>query len=185
MKLGIDIDGCLNNFQEAMATIIKRDYGVVTPKNIYYMVEELNLSKEEFGKFWKKYNPELLDLMDIQPGSIENLKKLQGLGCNLNIITARDYSVATLTQEWLHKHQVPYDEIYFNGEKKHQVCNWQKINLMIEDNPEYAKALADSGVNVMLYSRPYNEDFKYEKVQIVNNWDEIYKIVYNEMLAKF
>lgn len=185
MKLGIDIDGCLNDFQTAMATIIKRDYGIETPKHIYYMVEELKLSKKETEDFWKKYNPELLSLAPVTSGAIENLEKLRTLGCSLNIITARDYSVASLTENWLYEQKIPYDKIYFCGEKKHQVCEWQNIKFMVEDNPEYAKALADSGISVALYSRPYNEGFVHDKVQIVKNWNDVYKMVYDEMLDQF
>lgn len=185
MKIGIDIDGCLNNFHAAMSSIIKRDYGIETPEEIYYMVEELNLDKDEWEAFWEKYNPELLDMMDVTPGAIEVLTKLRRIGCHLTIITARDYRVAELTIEWLKKHNVPYDEIYFTAEHKHEVCKWKRIKYMIEDNPAYAIKLAEAGIEVALYSRSYNKELKHDNINAVESWDDIYHRVFDEVIGKF
>jgi uncharacterized HAD superfamily protein len=185
LKLGIDIDGCLNDFQSIIAEMIKKEYGIEPDKRIYYIVDELNLSSEEAKRFWDKCHPESLKIMQATEGAKESLNKLKDLGCELNIITARNYGIADLTEKWLNEQEIPYDNIFFNGEKKHQVCNWKNINFMVEDNPDYVRGLADSGIEVALYPRPYNKDFYYKNTKKVNNWGEIYKMVFNKMLNDF
>ena len=47
----------------------------------------------------------------------------------------------------------------------------------IEDKPKNALVGLNYGLNVLLYDRPYNQDFSHPEITRVNNWEEIHKIV--------
>ena len=175
MNLGIDIDGCLNDFQKALAVVLKRDYNIEVAKEEYEMLRDINLDNmEQCRAFWEKYNPELFNLLNCECGASDVLKSFYELGINLNIATAREYHVAPLTEKWLNEHNIFYDNIFFNAGDKVDLCKWQNIPLMIEDKPYNAMALANNGIKVLLFSRPYNLTIKHENITRVNNWDQVY-----------
>lgn len=185
MRIAVDIDGCLNRMPEAIVEVIKREYNIEVPNNIYYIMDTLNFTKEQLDEFWIRHNDEFLNMMDVIPEANENLHKLKQLGCNIVIVTARNYNVAEQTENWLWKHKVLYDDIYFKADPKHDVCLWKNINFMVEDNADYALALAKNNIEVALCDWPYNKDVKHDLITRVKSWGEIYKIVYNKVLNDF
>ena len=47
----------------------------------------------------------------------------------------------------------------------------------VEDKPKNALAGLNYGLTVLLYDRPYNQDFNHPEITRVNNWQDIHKIV--------
>ncbi|MEI7558108.1 MAG: hypothetical protein WCJ45_04755 [bacterium] len=58
------------------------------------------------------------------------------------------------------------DEIVFANhfsaqeKNKSELCKEHGINIMIEDNADYAKELADTGIKVYLLDKPWNKRYK-------------------------
>jgi uncharacterized HAD superfamily protein len=175
INLGIDIDGCLNNFQDALAIILKRDFNVEVPRDEYEMLRDIKLENMEQCKaFWDKYNPELYKLLSCEPYACDVLRKFKKMGLNLNVVTAREYHVAGLTEKWLNTHYVTYDNIFMNAYDKAAVCKWKDIPLIIEDKPSNVLSMAENGIKVLMYTRPYNLNVKHPNVIPVTNWLEVF-----------
>ena len=47
----------------------------------------------------------------------------------------------------------------------------------VEDKPKNALAGLNYGLTVLLYDRPYNQDFNHPEITRVNNWQDIHKTV--------
>lgn len=175
--LGVDIDGCLNNFQKTIRTLIHRDFGIDIDDDDYCVTDCLNLSKQDLERFWEHYSPIILDNTDAEENAAQILMLLKEK-YNINIITARGYDVADLTQTWIDNHCLYYDNLLFNTGNKFDACNWIGAKTMIEDSPYNAYALMKHGVHVLLFDRPYNRDIKNgELLTRVYSWDNIYDIL--------
>lgn len=82
------------------------------------------------------------------PGAVEKIKALKEQGHYIIIQTARNMgtqeanlgkvmkNIGHITFDWLKKHNVPYDEIYFGkpnaqlyiDDRSHRFSNWEEIN---------------------------------------------------------
>jgi len=174
-ELGIDIDGCLNHYHDELRSYIQKLYKIDVPADEYYIIKSLNLSFLKESEFWQHFDEIAIDLkaeIDCKK-VIDKLSKL----FNINIVTARNYSSATITEQWLNKNKLYYDNIYFHSGSKIDVCNWKNIKIMIEDKPDNAIILAQNGIKVLLFDRLYNQNVKHENVIRCKNWNQIYNTI--------
>jgi uncharacterized HAD superfamily protein len=173
MNIGIDIDGVINNFCDEYWDFLEKNYNIILDKSIYghsdYLKNELgdigydemintfyniDLSLEKFAKFF--------------------IKKLKDNN-KIYIITARKYDSSDDTIKWLKEKGIVYDDILFNAGNKGKACINNNIDIMIEDSPYNVYDLLKRNVKVLLYDRPYNQEFYEGKfLHRVKNWVEIY-----------
>lgn len=176
IDIAIDIDGCLNNFQTILREIIKRDYNVETPIHDPDMLKHIGLIEyPQWRAFWDKYNPELTSKLHLEKDAANIMATLRRQGYRLSIITAREYVEGKMTEGWLKREGAEYDMIYMNGATKIGVCNWKNIKIMVEDTPKNIMALAEGGVTVLMFVRPYNEHIKHPNVIPCHNWEDVYE----------
>lgn len=189
MNIGIDIDGCLNNFQDALTHIIERDYGITNvPQDKYEMLPFVNINinnQEQCREFWDKYNQELLELVAVETKAAQTINMIKQLGFHIDIITARGYNCAGITEKWLKGNGIYYDNLFFETGNKLDACNYRGVKLIIEDKPSTIELLAKNGIKVLKYNRPYNLTVEHPNVIPVSNWGEIYEQVRQEMRNNF
>ena len=92
-----------------------------------------------------------------RPGWVESMNALTEAGHYIVIITDRPFGSSPevshkITEEWLRKHGVYYDELIFSANK---ACRW--TDFYIDDKIENYDALHEAGTNVFLLNRPWNE----------------------------
>ena len=174
-ELGIDIDGCLNCYHSELREHVKLHYGMDVPANEYYIIDPLNLSRQQEKEFWEHYDKISIDF-NLEDNCKEVIDKLSQI-FNINIITARNYNSAKITEEWLNKNKIYYDNIYFNSGDKLDVCNWKNVKIMIEDNPDNAIILSQNGVKVLLFDRLYNQNISHKNIIRCGNWNQIYNTI--------
>jgi uncharacterized HAD superfamily protein len=189
MNIGIDIDGCLNNFQDALNHIIERDFGATNlPQDKYEMLPFANINinnQEQCRAFWDKYNHELLELVDVEPRAAQTIKMIKQLGFGIDIITARGYNCAGITEKWLQRSDIYYDNLFFETGNKLDACNYRGIKVIVEDKPSTVQFLANNGIKVLKYNRPYNLTVEHPNVIPVNNWSDIYNEAWQVMKNNF
>ncbi len=187
MRIGIDIDNVISNFDD---TLLKeylkhdkelRNAGIINEnpeclrKGMFDWTEEeeksfYNANIEEFAK-------KLKPLQDVS----YYIKKLKEDGHEIYIITGRDNGEYTnpykLTEEWLNRYDIIYDKLLFtNAYDKHaktEVCVENNIDLMIEDSIRISLDLINNGIKVFTMNTRYNQ--KEQSLDRVSKWKEIYE----------
>ena len=181
------LDHCLeyHNYQINWKSISREkvlDYYISRMKN--YKIESKIVidwfRKATLDDIWK---------YKIQPvkWAIEWLKKLKEKWYKLKIVTARNEEIIwEYTKNWIEKYYPNiFEEIIFanhfskNHKSKADICKEHGIEIMIEDNPDYAQELAQNWVKTFLLEKPWN------KGKCINNKNIICVKSWREIVEKF
>ena len=187
MRIGVDIDGVLNDvgewhyscgFKFCIENDIKRGFH---PEK-YLIEEQFELSEEENYKFWKEYIFDLMVSIPTRPYAAKVLGLLKEMGHEIIILTARDNRFLTnqyentmnfYVEEWLNKNNIPYDEIIAGPGSKKDKCIQNKLDIMVEDKASNVVKISDV-IPVLCFDAPYNSDVVKENVTRVYSWYQIY-----------
>lgn len=188
MNIGIDVDGVLLDTRQFMLEYGKRFFRREPVDPAGYTIEEMfgvsGVPVLLFGMRWflpyycRKYPP--------SPGAAEVYRELKDSGNMIWQITARKFALNPsplgryshrALEGWLSRNGFCYDRLLLVDEKraaqeKLGCCRKHGIDIMIEDNPDTALALAGNGIKVLLFDAPYNREAESENIVRVHNWDE-------------
>ena len=187
MKIGIDIDNCISNFDD---TLLKeylkhdkelRNTGIINGNTgsirrgmfDWTEKEENNFYNSNIENFAKKLKP----LED----SSYYINKLREDGHEIYIISGRNNGEYTspweLTEKWLNKYSVVYDKLIltdtYDKHAKTVACLENNVDLMIEDNIKISLDLVSNGIKVLTMNTRYNQ--KEKTLDRVSKWKEIYE----------
>lgn len=187
MRIGVDIDGVLNDvgewhyscgFKFCIENDIKRGFH---PEK-YLIEEQFELTEEENYKFWKEYIFDLMVSIPTRPYAAKVLGLLKEMGHEIIILTARDNRFLTnqyentmnfYVEEWLNKNNIPYDEIIAGPGSKKDKCIQNKLDIMVEDKASNVVKISEV-IPVLCFDAPYNADVSKENVTRVYSWYQIY-----------
>ena len=183
MRIGIDIDNCISNFDDVLLEeYIKHDKelrntGIVDENPIYISIGMFDWSKEENDDFY--YNNIQRIAMSLKPlnNAKEVIDKLKADGNEIYIITSRDngeyINPEKMTREWLKKYDIYFDKLILTGRhEKGPVCKENNIDIMIEDSIKNCEDIENNGVKCYIMDTRYNKhETRFERVK---RWDEIY-----------
>ena len=97
---------------------------------------------------------------------------------NLFFVTARNYSLTQITQDWLKKQQLSQIPLYSLGtDNKLHKANELKCDIFIEDHPNNALNLANGGIKVILIDCNYNKGVEHQNITRVSYWKEIKDVI--------
>lgn len=188
MRIGVDIDGVLNDIGEwhyscGFKFCIENDINRGFNPYEYMMEEQFGLTDEENYKFWKEYIFDLMVSIPTRPYAGNVLQLLKELGHTIVILTARDNRYLTnqyantmnfYVEEWLNKNNIPYDEIIAGSGNKRDKCLKNKLDIMIEDKAKNVEEISEH-IPVLCFDAPYNLKINKENVHRVYSWYQIYK----------
>ena len=179
-RVGIDVDGVLRNFCQALVSAIKtyhpeyikNDDGLDTPPteepdsgmiSDWYLENNFNCTKKELQQiFW--YDQVKLIMGNGKPFQ-ENVRTLKNWIKHYNdiewvCVTSQKEHAYHYTLSWLGKHELNFDRIVFaKGKDKWQV----DVDYLIDDSPknyEYWKQGRQDDDDFILLDRPYNQKVK-------------------------
>ncbi len=187
MKIGIDIDNCISNFDD---TLLKeylrhdkelRNTGIINENAEYLRNGMFDWTAEEENSFYNANIENFARKLKPIECSSYYIKKLKNDGHEIYIITGRNNGEYTnpnkLTKEWLAKYDIVYDRLIFtNAYDKHsktEVCLENNIDLMIEDSTKISLDLISNGIKVYTMNTRYNQ--KEQALDRVSKWQEIYE----------
>ncbi|MBT3642896.1 hypothetical protein HN604_00530 [archaeon] len=187
MRIGIDVD-------EVLAGLL--------PAIISYHNEthDTSLTREDFKtfNFWESWGgtqeeseQKVCDFF--KSPHFKNIRPIEGSQDAVNIlkedhelfvITSRQDEIVQATIEWLNVHfPKTFSKIYFaghyfssneNSKTKKQICDFLKIELLIEDNINYALECKTSKRKILLLNQPWNQEQGLPKeIKRVHSWEEI------------
>jgi len=194
MKIGIDIDGVLNDhgsFCINYGTKYCHEIGKYTLTNLdSFDITSMFLWEDEIThNFWNKYRSIILTEMSSKIFAEEVIKMFKNDGHQIYIITARKnydpwYSkelqplVEDKTKTWLDKNDIIYDEIHFDVKNKGIFCKENNIDFMIDDDPKNIRTLKDN-TNTIIFDTPYNRQEEFKNIERVYSWYDIYNKITN------
>ena len=194
MKIGIDIDNTLTEVQEELNKAAF-EYAISLGKKIDNYdnpIEDIKNNGDTYRKkFQFTYEELKYFLKDIQENITNNaspranakevIDKLKKDGNEIYIITARDSEFHDdpykYSKDWLDKNKIYYDKLIVNAREKSSVCEKEKIDLFIDDQPNNCLSVSNIGIHtIMITDKTYN----YDKIKQLKDWNEIYNYI-NEM----
>lgn len=194
MRIGIDIDGVLTNYNQYVIEKGK-EYCKKNKVGKWFHPNNLDTTKmfgwsyySEF-KFWithifdyAKNNPAIENSADI-------IKKLKEDGHDIYIITSRWLASSRNTKsifpeiflkkkmrntvkKWLQENEITYDHIVFLKNKSKYIID-NNIDIMIEDTPKNIECISHI-TKVICYHWGYNEKIEGKNIDRCYNWKDIY-----------
>lgn len=191
MKIGIDIDGVLTDFEKWQLEVgskffIKYNKNIVNPDG-YDSDTVFNVTKEIDSEFWYNY---LYDYAKNEPArkfAGEVIDKLKDKGYEIYIITARYLTnrnddlgkkMRNIVIDWLKDNDINYDKIIFSPEDKLEICRENNISIMIEDKVENINNISKI-IPVICFNAAYNKICKGENIFRAYTWYDVYYQITN------
>lgn len=191
MRIGIDIDGVLTDFEKWQLEVgskffIKYNKNIVIPDG-YDSDTVFNVSKEIDSEFWNNY---LYDYAINEPArkfAGEVIDKLRNSGYEIYIITARYLTnkndekgkkMRNIVIDWLKHNNINYDKLIFSPEDKFDICLKNDINIMIEDKVENINNISKI-MPVICFNASYNKSCKGNNIFRAYTWYDVYYQIIN------
>lgn len=187
MKIGIDIDGVILDYERVLRTYgdlydfieLKKD-GIVN-RNEHYLRNRYNWTEEERMNFINKYFLELSKQTSLIPGAKEVIHMLQKEGNELIVISARGGTVKEMKDVAMKKLQeegISFDKYYWKQDDKLETAKNENIDIMIDDSYDVCKKLSENQIKMIYFrDKDMKEIKENEYVKEVSNWGEIYRYI--------
>ena len=168
MRIGLDLDGCLYNFEDSVRQYLA---GHGYPRELmpdperWSFHEDWGLTLEAFKTTCNRGVNDGVIFNYGRPydGVTESVQRIRDAGHTIHVITARFYGepgvAQMLTVSWLARYSIPFDTITFSHDK-----TVVPTDFMIEDNIRNYDALEEAGTCAVLMDRAWNrgtpEDYR-------------------------
>lgn len=178
MRIGIDINGVINNMDEIKLEYVSKFVSCKGRKlknpNAYTMEQMASLSEEEIKEFRDAYQKQFLNIVKSRPFAGETIRQLKLEGHRIILMTRyyNDKKDPTPVRNWLYRNGIVYDQLVFT-DRKELACEDWRIQLLIDDSPIVLNKVS-GGLRCFCYETRYNRRFKRANVISVSTWSEIY-----------
>lgn len=189
MRIGVDIDNVLSNFDEVLLKDyinhdkVLRNNGIINDN--VYIRKMFDWSEEEENQYYKENIERLANLFEPIKDCSKYIKKLKNNGNYICIISGRDngeYSDPyNMTTEWLKKYGIEYDKLIltnaYNHQEKADICLDNNIDIMIDDSINVCIKCSNANIKSLLFNTEYNTNES--RFKRVHDWKEIYEYITN------
>ena len=170
MKIGIDIDNVISNFNDTIVEAYLqhdkqlRNTGIINDKAKVFRRGMFDLSEEEEKDFYYSNIEKWANAFKPINNAEYYIKKLKQDGNKIYIISGRkngEYrNPYKLTEEWLEKYDIIYDKLIltnaYNKHEKAEICLENNIDIMIEDSIETCINLINEGIETYTMNTRFN-----------------------------
>ena len=190
MKIGIDIDNVISNFNDTLLTEYLlhdkelRNSGIINKNADYIRKGMFDWNEDEEINFYKNNIERIAKKLGVIEGAKEYIDKLHDDGHIICIITGRNNGEYTepynMTKKWLEDNNIYYDDLIltdaYDKHAKTKQCLEHNIDIMIDDSVSICSDCVENGITTILMDTPYN---RYSNIQRVKSWKEFYRYVLN------
>lgn len=190
MKIGIDIDGVILDYERVLKTYgdlydfieLKKD-GIIN-RNEHYLRNRYNWTEEERMNFVNKYFLKLSKQTHLIPGAKDVINMLQKDGNEFIIISARGGMIEEMKDiaiEKFNKENIAFNKYYWKQDDKLEIAQKEQIDFMIDDSYDVCKKLSSNRIKTIYFrDKEMKRLEQNEYLKEVSNWGEIYRIIKNE-----
>ncbi len=187
MKIGIDIDGVILDYERVLKTYgdlydfieLKKD-GIIN-RNEHYLRNRYDWTDEERMKFVNKYFLKLSKQTSLIPGAKDGIDMLQKEGNELIIISARGGMIEEMKDvaiEKFNEEGISFNKYHWKQDDKLEVAKKEKIDVMIDDSYDVCKKLSSNGIKTIYFRDKEMKVLEQnENLKEVSNWGEIYRYI--------
>lgn len=187
MKIGIDIDGVILDYERVLKTYgdlydfieLKKD-GIIN-RNEHYLRNRYDWTEEERMHFIDKYFLKLSKQTQFIPGAIDVIKMLQNERNELIVISARGGMIKEMKEaamEKLDEMNLSFTKHYWGQNDKLEVAQKEQIDLMIDDSYDVCKKLSENGIKTIYFrDKEMKKLEQNEYLKEVSNWGDIYRYI--------
>ena len=193
MKIGIDIDGVILDYERVLKTYgdlydfieLKKD-GIIN-RNEHYLRNRYDWTDEERMNFINKYFLKLSKETPLIPGAKDVINMLQKEGNELIIISARGGMIEEMKDvaiEKFNEEGISFNKYYWKQDDKLEVAKNENIDVMIDDSYDVCKKSSSNGIKTIYFRDKEMKVLEQnENLKEVSNWGEIYRYI-KEMQSK-
>ena len=193
MKIGIDIDGVILDYERVLKTYgdlydlieLKKD-GIIN-RNEHYLRNRYDWTDEERMNFINKYFLKLSKQTPLIPGAKDVIDMLQKEGNELIIVSARGGMIEEMkdvAMEKFEEEDISFNKYYWKQDDKLEVAQNEKLDVMIDDSYDVCRRLSSNGIKTIYFRDKEMKVLEQnENLKEVSNWGEIYRYI-KEMQTK-
>lgn len=193
MKIAIDFDGTIYDTEKEMRVAgeiydIEKVHGKgMVDRNQMWSENRYNWTDEENSNFVKSF-VELTKKSNVMPGAKEVIEKIQKMGAEIILVTARGYEpnednagMIEIAKEKLEADNFHFSKYYFKMLNKSQICLDENVDFIIDDSPDVCQETINNNIKTIFLRDSEVNDVKEpnEYLYEVENWGEIYRIIYD------
>ena len=189
MKIGVDIDGVILDYQRVLNTygelydfIELKGPGIIN-RNEQFLKERYNWTEEERTNFMDKYFVKLSKQTNLMPGAKDVINMLQRDSCKIIIISARGGTIKEMKDVAIDKFNeegLVFDKYYWQQNDKLEICQKENVDFMIDDSYNICKKLSENGIRTIYFrDKEMKKLEQNEYLKEVNNWGEVYRYIKN------
>jgi len=187
MRIGLDIDDTISNtnfvlMKYAYKYNAENGNRKLKKYNTNDFSEVFGWDYDEVNAFFNKYYLNALEEIEPKFNVKEVLNKLRQEGHKIIFITVRndrecggDNEAYRLTEEWLKKYEIPYDELNVDVLDKKKFCKENNIEVFMDDSPKNVLAVKTLGIETFIAINYFNMNFSDDTIKKVYSMDDFYK----------
>lgn len=194
LKIGIDLDGVVFDSETTFRTYeeifdIEHNQNNLVDRSEPKMKKRYNWSSDQQKEFSRLFL-EVSQNSSLMSGFKKVYSLLRNMDIELIVITARGLdsdgnlmpSMIEDAKRILDENGIIFDKYYWKQHDKLDVCKKENIDIMIDDDYKIIERISNEKIKT-LYFRDVNlkKLEENEFVKEVNNWGDIYRIIYNIM----
>ena len=171
MKIAIDIDSTLHHYWDQFAAAAKRRFGVDLPyeQQVTWTIGQLRPEQVRVCVA-ETHGAENVRRAEPYPGAVEVIGRWKEQGHFIHITSHRDTAAQGITEEWLERVGVEYDELYCSYDKVAR-CAEIGIDVLIDDSPVNLLRAIDHGIAAATLLHPWNRELvETEDVIAADDW---------------
>lgn len=187
MKIGIDIDGVILDFEgelrvraELNDVINLKRNSIINEKETFFQAK-YNWSEYEINDFIEKQFLKVSAECNFKPGAVEIINLLKEDGHELIIISSRGgliKEMKDIAEKRLAEKGLKFDKYFFVAKDKVKICKEENIDIMIDDYYKTCEKLAENKIKTLYFREyPCYELEENEYLKEVHNWGEIYRYI--------
>ena len=193
MKIGIDIDGVILDYERVLKTygdlydFIELKKNGIIHRNEHYLRNRYDWTEEERMNFVNKYFLKLSKKTQLIPGAKDVIDMLRKENNELIVISARGGMIEEMKDVAIDKFNeegLSFDKYYWKQDDKLEVSQQENIDVMIDDSYDVCKKLSENRIKTIYFrDKEMKKLEQNEYVKEVSNWGEIYRYI-KEMEVK-
>ncbi len=168
MKIGIDLDGTLTDFNSYIISCGKK-YGKkhfnnskLINKNAYEISDIFNWNENEVKEFKEYIRTELRMKIKPRKNASRFLKFLHKNNFQIYIVTSRKESdlenCINNTKLWLSNNHLYYDKLLIGNSDKLSECKKNNIDIFIDDKIKHCQRCINNNIETYIFDNRYNQD---------------------------